>query len=799
MKTYLLRWCGGLALIGLATLRAADRPDETALLAVLRSTASLPEKSAACVDLRQLGTARAVPVLAEALTDPQLGHAARHALEGMPFAEAGVALRAALAKTTGALRAGLAESLGERRDPEAVPLLAPLLTEPDPVVADAAAAALGRIATAQAEAALRAAHPRVAAAVRPAVWEGLLSVAEQRLAAGEAAAAAAVYRELFAAELPEPFRSAAWSGLARADSEGRPGMFREAWSGDDEVLRAAATRQARELRDPAVIQVGLNLWDTLPESARLAVVEAQAGQGAAALPALRRAGADPAVSVRAAAWRVVAELGSPEWLPDWIRAAASAPPAERAAAREALTRLCGLGAREALLAHLASTTASTEEQVELLRALGARGEAEAAAALTPYLDAAAEAVALAAAEALAQLAVPETWRPLFQAAAHAGNDARRAAALRALGAVCRAAPEPQALSRQVVTALTDLHATARGRLLPLLAELATAEALTAAVAAARSPEPELARAAVRVLGDWPNPEPVPHLLALARETRDETTRALALRGCAALAGLEPEAARRLSWLQEALRLARQPAETLAVLGPLGQIPSRAALEQVLPLLDDPALVNAAALAAVSIAEKLAPADAGAGRDTAAAVLARCRLPAVVQRAWALRGSPAQGPFLRRWQVAGPYREPGAAGARALFDTVFGPETADTTVRWTEAPAADVVNLAALFPGAENCVAYLRTEVEAAAAGEALLLLGSDDGIKVWLNGAAVFGNNTDRGLVVDQDAALIRLEPGRNRLLLKVTQGGGGWAVCTRLVGLDGQPVAGLVNRLPAD
>jgi hypothetical protein len=73
-----------------------------------------------------------------------------------------------------------------------------------------------------------------------------------------------------------------------------------------------------------------------------------------------------------------------------------------------------------------------------------------------------------------------------------------------------------------------------------------------------------------------------------------------------------------------------------------------------------------------------------------------------------------------------------------------------------------------------------------------LLLGSDDGVKAWLNGTVVHSNNVDRGDIPDQDVALIQLTKGRNDLLLKISQGGGGWSAHARIVGLDGKPISGL-------
>lgn len=74
----------------------------------------------------------------------------------------------------------------------------------------------------------------------------------------------------------------------------------------------------------------------------------------------------------------------------------------------------------------------------------------------------------------------------------------------------------------------------------------------------------------------------------------------------------------------------------------------------------------------------------------------------------------------------------------------------------------------------------------------MLLLGSDDGVEVWLNGASVHRLNRARGLTLDEDRIPIRLKEGWNRLLIKVYQGKGGWGLGARLADQAGRAMTDL-------
>ncbi|MBA3684562.1 MAG: alpha-glucosidase/alpha-galactosidase [Planctomycetes bacterium] len=76
---------------------------------------------------------------------------------------------------------------------------------------------------------------------------------------------------------------------------------------------------------------------------------------------------------------------------------------------------------------------------------------------------------------------------------------------------------------------------------------------------------------------------------------------------------------------------------------------------------------------------------------------------------------------------------------------------------------------------DYAVAYAYTEVESIHARDAVLSLGSDDGIRVWINGEMVHDNDCGRGYKPDNESVNIKLKAGNNRVLVKVSQHVGGW------------------------
>ena len=103
----------------------------------------------------------------------------------------------------------------------------------------------------------------------------------------------------------------------------------------------------------------------------------------------------------------------------------------------------------------------------------------------------------------------------------------------------------------------------------------------------------------------------------------------------------------------------------------------------------------------------------------------------------------------------------------------------------------MVDLASEVAG-DNCVIYLRTCVFVLAAQSVIFELGSDDGIKFWVNDEMTHAKNTDRGVTPGEDRVKAKLHQGWNDLLAKITQNGGGCGMSLRITAINGSEIPGL-------
>jgi len=189
--------------------KSPAKSQEAKLIAIVKSSSSEKDKADACMVLARIGTKESVAALAALLGDEKLGHMARYALEPIPDPAVDDALRDALGNLKGRPLVGVIGSIGVRRDVKATDRLCKLLKDTDLIVAEAAARALGNLATPAAVKDLEKALTEAPPYRQPALCEGLFRCAEALSAHGQRTDALAIYDRLSRPEMPGPVRDGA--------------------------------------------------------------------------------------------------------------------------------------------------------------------------------------------------------------------------------------------------------------------------------------------------------------------------------------------------------------------------------------------------------------------------------------------------------------------------------------------------------------------------------------------------------------------------------------------------------------
>lgn len=155
-----------------------------------------------------------------------------------------------------------------------------------------------------------------------------------------------------------------------------------------------------------------------------------------------------------------------------------------------------------------------------------------------------------------------------------------------------------------------------------------------------------------------------------------------------------------------------------------------------------------------------------------------------------------GQFMRRWLFLGPIHVPwkgksyfpDEAASNKFFDTEslnpaqFEPRVkiGETDYEWTTLYSEyGVIDLTAAFD-TWFVVAYAWAQIEMPEETRAVLGIGSDDCIKIWLNGKLVHEKRGGRGVVPDNDRVPVTFKKGSNQLVLKILNYGGSWGFACR-------------------
>ncbi|MFO0908966.1 MAG: hypothetical protein U0794_11500 [Isosphaeraceae bacterium] len=363
----------------------------------------------------------------------------------------------------------------------------------------------------------------------------------------------------------------------------------------------------------------------------------------------------------------------------------------------------------------------------------------------------------------------------------------------------------------VVNALPPAEQSA---LIPALGSRRSAAVIPTLAAQARSTDPPKRRAALDALAASARPEALAVLLeagSTSLENRDERSDAV-VRLLTLARSLEaqgsPEPAGRAYAAAFRATLPGEVANRLRALDGLGRCPVPDAAVAVREAARDATLREPALRALLAVARRLSQASQNPEAIELYRV-ARSLNPTGEMLRALVDGLDAAGArdevrgllgTIPRWWVIGPFDlgEKNEGWTRTLVDepsvsVVARYMAGKRRVGWTPVVSKDLqgrINLLATVGQREHAIAYAYAEVVVDQATDALLLVGSDDSSRVWVNGKMAFEAFQSRGLTPDADRIPVHLQAGKNTILIKVYQDVLGWELCARLVHPDGRAIA---------
>ncbi|MEL7499378.1 MAG: HEAT repeat domain-containing protein [Planctomycetota bacterium] len=777
---------------------SAIRSDvEQALVTSLLSAKSNPSKSFLCEQLRVVGTAQAIPALAEQLTNPDVAFLARRALSRVNSPLVDQALYQSIERTEGKLKVGIINSLGDRRAEIATNKLIELTNDENDDVVIAAARALGRIGNAPAwDTLAQLAMQSPEGAIDPTIGNALLDCADQQLKIGDKNRAEAVYTLLMGKGAKQQFRVAGLQGLMKS-CDGEANLLITAI--DDQQLSLQAIALAAEVRKDDVV-VTRKLCDMLndaDQASTIVLIQALATRGDrfAAEPIGKLAQSENE-TIAVAAIHALGTVGTEASAAQLLTIM---PQATRMgqAAQSSLTMI--QGDRINHLIRVAMGNPDDTTAVTAVNVYANRNGSNSVARLMATLKSSRPPIRQASLKALGQVVAIDDLDGLFQLAnGDLANQDVKWLSQSIASAVARLSTEREADSNKVqdvlFQAIDSLPASKKQTLIPALGKLASEKALGKTQSLLK--EPECRRVVAATLATWPGTSVLPDLKALALNPQTEAdVRLVVLEGCARIAreAMDENGPVFFAMIQK-LENANEQKMLIEAIGS-GTAESTESLAMTLQFLEQPELNATAGLASLRICNRLRSNNESLAKEKLAEIITKVDNEDVQERALeVLNDIDKFQDHILIWETVGPYTDPSKRSGPEIFNVKFGPETDEQQVEWKplEKGIGDWrIDLEKTYGDFDFVVCYCRTRVWAAEETQAVLEMGADDGVAAWLNQKMVFDQYVS-GLSPRRIRVPVKLKKGWNELQLKIADHQGGWGFCCRIRKPDGSAQPGL-------
>ena len=109
-----------------------------------------------------------------------------------------------------------------------------------------------------------------------------------------------------------------------------------------------------------------------------------------------------------------------------------------------------------------------------------------------------------------------------------------------------------------------------------------------------------------------------------------------------------------------------------------------------------------------------------------------------------------------------------APEKSVLDPAATYRSGNLQLGWRPVTITRQINFREIFGPNDDKSFYTMIRLESGTKQPAILGVGSDDGVKVWHNGKAIWTNETNRGALPLQDSIPLELQPGSNDILIRV-------------------------------
>jgi len=591
---------------------AKDAPEarlacEAKLDAFLETNASPAAKMAVCRELRKIGGEKSVPVLKKMLALKETTDMARYALEKIPGAEADAALLEALRKTTGDIKTGIMTTLGQRKTKTAVAELARLVGGSNPEFSAAAAIALGRIGGSEAEGALTKSLGSSPKDLKTTIASALLLCAEEFMAAKNLETSFRIYDRILADNLPLAVRRAALRGKIASAGDEAKNLILGTLAGPDQEMHAPAIGLIKSVFSGPDLGSVCAALPKLPRASQVQLLSVLSEYPKdAVLPVLTQAAKSPDLDVRLAALKALEQTGDASLVPYLAETAARFLGAEQTAARNGLWGLKGKDIDDAILS-LLMNQADEAVQAELILGVGERRIFAGKNLVMKFADSPSTKVRSQMLKTIKAIGTLSDIPGLLELLLKTESEAEQIVIEDTVTGLAQKMANPNGRSAAVRSKL-DLEKDAKKRCLlyRILGKIGDDSSLSLLRGALQDLDPAVVDAAVRALAEWPTATARDDVFDIARDSKNDVHRVLAVRAYVRLAGQEkfrsPKAA--VEDLEKALKLVSRPEEKKLILGVLPDFVCPEALKLASPLLNDPDVKEEANAALEKIRKRL---------------------------------------------------------------------------------------------------------------------------------------------------------------------------------------------------